>query len=59
MRLKTDTPSGGVLFQDRNNRDLERLMQDVAENSAAFRVASDLYRQQAGMVRSAMAERVG
>jgi hypothetical protein len=47
-----------VLFQDRNNRDLERLMQDVAENSAAFRVASDLYRQQAALVRGAMAERV-
>lgn len=52
------TPSGGILFQDRNDRDLERLMQSVAENTAAFRLATDLLRQQTGMMRLAMSERV-
>lgn len=59
LEVHAGTPSGGVLFQDRNNRDLERLMQQVAENAAAFRIASDLMRQQTSMMRSAMAERVG
>ena len=59
LTLVPRTPVGGVLGQDRNNRDLERLMQQVAENTAAFRVASDLMRQQVSMARSAMAERVG
>jgi len=52
------TPSGGVLYHDRNNRDLERLMQALAETTAAFRVASDLYRSQRGMILGAIAERV-
>lgn len=59
VALSPRTPGGGILAQDRNSRDLERLMQDVAENTAAFRVASDLFRQQAMMMRGAMAERVG
>lgn len=58
LRLNPRSPAQNVLFQDRNNRDLERLMQAVAENTAAFRVASDLMRQQSGMLRAAMAERV-
>lgn len=59
FRLMPGSHRGGMLFQDRNTRDLERLMQDVAENTAAFRVASDLLRQQTGMLRAAMGERVG
>ena len=52
------TPSGGVLFHDRNNRDLEHLMQALTESMTAFRVASDLYRSQRGMLHGAIAERV-
>jgi flagellar basal-body rod protein FlgB len=52
------TASGGVLFHDRNNRDLERLMQALTESTTAFRVASDLYRSQRGMLHGAIAERV-
>lgn len=59
FRLTPRTHAGGMLFHDRNSRDLERMMQSVAENTAAFRIASDLLRQQTSMMRSAMGERVG
>lgn len=52
------TPSGGVLFHDRNNRDLERLMQTLAESTTAFRTASDLYKSQATIIQMAISERV-
>ena len=47
----------GVLYHDRNNRDLERQMQDLAENVAAFRVASELYRSRSAILRTAITER--
>ena len=58
LRLEPRTPSGNILFHDRNNRDLERLMQDLAENVAAFRLASDLMRNRVANLRAAIAERV-
>ena len=58
LRLRPTTTSGNILFHDRNNRDLERLMQDLAENTAFFRVSSDLLRQQVAHIRGAIAERV-
>lgn len=48
---------GEVLFQDRNNRDYIKLMQDLAENSLAFRTASDLLRWHQGMIRAAISQR--
>jgi flagellar basal-body rod protein FlgB len=58
LTLVPRTPSAGVLYHDRNNRDLERLMQDLTENTAAFRVASDLMRSKVSSLRDALAERV-
>lgn len=55
--LTPGTPSGNILFHDRNNRDLERLMQDNAENVGAFRVATDLLRSRYEILKSAIAER--
>lgn len=52
-------PQGrNVLFHDRNDRDLERMMQDIVENSAAHRVAIDLLKSRYDLLRSAIAERV-
>ena len=59
LRLAPKTPSGNILFHDRNDRDVERLMQDLSENTATFRVAVDLLRQHTSMIRNALAERVG
>lgn len=57
LTLRAGTSAGGVLFHDRNNRDLERLMQDQAENVGAFRVAADLLRTRFDILRSAIAQR--
>lgn len=46
-----------VLFHDRNNRDLERTMQDLAENVATFRVASELWKHEINIIRAAVTER--
>ncbi|MEO1278019.1 MAG: hypothetical protein AAFV77_03585 [Planctomycetota bacterium] len=51
--------SGGVLLHDRNNRDVERLMQDMTENYGMYRVANDLMRARMGVLRMAISQRVG
>jgi flagellar basal-body rod protein FlgB len=58
LELRPGTPSGNVLFHDRNDRDLERLMQDLAENSATFRVATELFKSRLGLLQQAISERV-
>jgi flagellar basal-body rod protein FlgB len=57
MTLVPSQPARGILFHDRNNRDLERLMQDQAENAAAYRVSVDLLRSRFESLRAAIAER--
>ncbi|TVQ59816.1 MAG: hypothetical protein EA379_09800 [Phycisphaerales bacterium] len=52
------TPSGNILFHDRNNRDLERLMQDQVENVGVFRIATELMRTHTEMMRAAIAGRI-
>lgn len=58
MMLLPRSSFGGVLTPDRNNRDLERLMQDHAENLGVFRMATDLLRSRMSFMRDALAERV-
>lgn len=57
LRLHPTTPSGNILFHDRNNRDLERMSQSLVENATAYKVAADLLRTRYDLVRSAIAER--
>ncbi len=47
-----------IMFHDQNNRDLERTMQDLAENVAVFRVASDLLKSRVDLLQSAISERL-
>jgi len=58
FRLTPRTPSGNVLFHDRNERDLEGLMQDLVENTGAFRVAAQLYKNRLDLLGQAVALRV-
>jgi flagellar basal-body rod protein FlgB len=58
FKIKPKTPSGHVLFHDRNDRDLERTMQSLAENVAMFRLAGDMLRGRITMMREALADRV-
>lgn len=52
------TPSGNVLFHDRNNRDLEKLMAEQAENAAVYRTTVELIRSRMENLRIAISERV-
>lgn len=58
LRLSPTTPSGNILFHDRNNRDLERMSQSLVENATAYKVAADLLRTRYSLLQSAIAERV-
>jgi flagellar basal-body rod protein FlgB len=58
MRLKPSTPGPNLLLHDRNNRDLERSMQDLVENVTVFRVASDLLRSRYALLNTAITERI-
>ena len=57
--LNPRTATGNILFHDRNNRDLERMMQSLAENAGMFRTATDLMRSRVGLIRDAISERTG
>lgn len=58
MSFNPSTPRGGILRHDRNNSDLERLMQDQAENLMVYRQALDLLKSRSDLMRSALAQRV-
>ncbi len=47
-----------VMFHDRNNRDLERIMQDVAENTLAHTAALELLKGEFNLLRTAIRERL-
>lgn len=59
LTLTPQTPSGNILFHDRNNRDLERTMQSLAENVGVYRLATDLLRSRHESLRMAIGERTG
>ncbi len=46
-----------VMFHDRNDRDLERIMQGLAENTMVHNAALEMMRVQFGQLRSAIRER--
>jgi len=58
IRLTPRDAGRNVLFHDRNNRDLERTMQDLVENVASFRVATDLLKSRVDLLRVAIQERL-
>ena len=58
FELNPMTSAGGILHHDRNDRDLERMMQEMVENATAYRVASDLLRSQRNQLQNAIAQRV-
>ena len=57
LSVRPTTPASGVLFHDRNNRDLDQLMAQQAENVADFRLTTDLLRNQFELIRSAIGQR--
>lgn len=49
----------GILFHDQNNRDLERTMQHLAENTMTHNAAIDMFRAKMGLLRIAISGRIG
>ncbi len=47
-----------IMFHDRNNRDVERIMQDLAENTMAHNAGIEILRNQFALLESAIQERV-
>lgn len=58
LELRPTEIGANVLFHDRNDRDLERLLQSQTENLAAFRTAAQLFRSRMDLLNSAITERV-
>ena len=47
-----------LMFHDRNNRDLERIMADLAENTMAHNAAIEMLRNQFSLLQTAIRERL-
>jgi flagellar basal-body rod protein FlgB len=58
LQIRPSQAADNILFHDRNNRDLERLMQANVENALTFRVASDLLKSRYEILRTAISQRV-
>jgi len=55
---KPTVQNDNILFHDRNNRDLERTMAKLAENTMHFTMSMDMLRNQFQMLETAIRERV-
>lgn len=58
IELNPEPIGRNILFHDRNDRDLERTMQDLAENFMSFRLAAELLRSRMALINTAIRERV-
>ena len=57
-QLKPEVLAENIMFHDGNDRSMERLMQRVQENVYAFRIASQLMRNQFELLNTAIRERM-
>lgn len=58
LRFTPKSPSTNLLFHDRNNRDLEHLMQASTENVSVYRTATELLRSRYDLLKTAISQRV-
>jgi len=58
LAVKADPMNANILFHDRNNRDVERVMQRLAENAMTHNAAVDLLKNQFDMLKLAIRERM-
>ncbi len=58
LRLKPTPKGDGILFHDRNDRNLERTMTSMAENVMVYRQAAELMRSRMGVLEMVIRERV-
>lgn len=58
VAIRPEPTNDGVLYHDQNNRDVVRLMQNLAENTLAHSTAVEMIRNQFAVLQSAIRERV-
>lgn len=58
LSLRPKPIGRGILYHDKSNKDLERSMQDLAENMGAYRVASEILRSRYALIDSAIRQRL-
>jgi len=58
LDLKATPIGDNILYHDRNDRDPERLMQDLVENFMVFRTAAELLRSRFDLINTAIRERI-
>jgi flagellar basal-body rod protein FlgB len=58
LGVKAGAMNENILFHDRNNRDVERIMQRLAENTMTHNVAVDMLKNQFDMLKLAIRERL-
>jgi flagellar basal-body rod protein FlgB len=54
MRAKADPSNENILFHDQNNRDLERTMQSLAENTLSHNMGIELLKNQFALLKTAI-----
>ena len=58
MTLRPSPTGDNLLFHDQNDRDVERIMQDLVENFMAFRTAAQFLRSRFDLISTAIRERI-
>jgi len=58
IRMDIESPAGGIVFHDRNNRSMEQLMTDSASNALYHNMMLELLRKQYGSIDMALRERI-
>ena len=57
IEVHPEPSNENIMFHDQNNRDLERIMQHLAENTLTHNAAIELLREQYGILQSAIEEK--
>lgn len=58
MTLHPEASGENILFHDRNDRNVERIMQDLVENHQVFRIAAQFMRSRMDIINSAIRGRI-
>jgi flagellar basal-body rod protein FlgB len=58
LEFQPEQTNEGILFHDRNNRDLERIMQDMVENTLTHRASVELLKSEFDLLELAIRERL-
>lgn len=58
LEIRPEASGENILFHDGNDRNLERIMQNLVENASTFRMAADFLRSRFDLINTAIRERI-